>query len=130
MNNTDLAIFNDIMGMIARLENSTPEEIERQYQRRLQERKMKIARHEARWQALLNRMTEKCLEKVDGVKRQGGSINKLYTHKYSGNVAAMMVRPNVWDGVKGKMGRKLIMVYPDGSQVETFEKTISIKRDF
>ena len=130
MDLNDKLIFDDIMMMIAKLENMTPEEVERSYQRRLAERKMRIARHEARWQSLLNRMTEKCLEKVDAVKRQGGSINKLYTHKYSGNVAAMMVRPNVWDGAKGKMGRKIIMIYPDGSQVETLEKTISIKRDF
>ena len=119
-----------LLDVAMNFEKLSNEERDKLYQQFKAERQRKIARHAMKWQDLMNRMTKKCLDKVDELTRLGASINKLYTDRATGNVAAMVVRPNVWDSAKGRMGRSLYMVYPDGGAVQTFEKSISIRRSF
>jgi hypothetical protein len=55
--------------------------------------------------------------------------NRLWESRRTHQVARMLTK-QVWNGAKGRMGTKLVMVYPDGRQSETMEKTISIRSDF
>ena len=99
---------------------------ERAYEAR---REQRIANHAKRVRAMVARITAIQDGFVQEYKRQGATVNKYFRDRYSDNVAVMLTKQG-WNSAKGRIGTKIIMVYPDGTRAETFERTISIKKSF
>jgi len=85
-------------------------------------------RHARRWAAAIDAFTDVQLALITKMEQEGFAVNKLWT--YQGRTAVMMVKRQVWDASKGRMGTRLTMVYPDGSRVTTMERTITVRRTF
>jgi hypothetical protein len=98
----------------------------------MQRRRDRIARNNARFERLLSQMTNKQANAVSMLESNGYKINQVFYKKSKpyGNVAVMMVKEQVWNGDKGRMGRKLLVAYADGTNASTFEKSISMRPVF
>ena len=121
---SDIAV---LINQIAALLNKTPEQVERE----VAARKAARANRNAKFHDALDRCTDiqqLVIEKLV----QGGARppKKLMENRRTGNVAVMLTKFEVWNGAKGRVMPKLMVVYPDGSRTETFEKSISIKKEF
>jgi hypothetical protein len=90
----------------------------------------KVASNNARFYAALNAMTDEQTAVVDRHMANGYHVNKVLVDTRSGRTAVLMVKRPVWWPAKGIMGRKLLVVYPDSKSAETFEKSISIRKEF
>jgi hypothetical protein len=67
---------------------------------------------------------------LDGLRRTGARVwSKLRQDRQTLHVV-MFADAAKWDGAKGRMGRKLYAVYPDGTHHETFERSISVRKTF
>lgn len=121
----------DLMIQIANLLNTTPEEVAAQIAARREAARRNFARKNARYTAALACMSDIQSVVIDSLEANGAKMaGKVYQNRRSGRVAVMMVKNQVWNGIKGRCMDKLMMVYPDGSRTETFEKSISIKKEF
>lgn len=88
------------------------------------------ANKNAAYRSAAEQMTDIQSAVIEKLECEGAKLqNQLWQNRASGNVARMMVK-EAWNGAKGRVMSKLIMVYPDGTRTETFEKTISIKKVF
>lgn len=90
----------------------------------------RIARNNARFEAWLGLMTDAQKDRVIELEASGAKINKVYKRNGVARVAVMMVKRGVWNDAKGAPGTKLMMVYGDGTTNQTFEKSISIRKEF
>lgn len=122
------ALYNDIIRLITLLDDPVAMA---QYEEEMKLRRaIRRAKHERKIAALYDALTDKCEALVAAYKQSGYEVNKFFTDRGSGNVAVMLVKRNVWNHEKSRMGHSLVMVYPDGSRSETREKSISVKREF
>ncbi len=119
-----------LLDLTAKILGTTPENVRAQVAQRQEQARRRIERNNYRYGQALAAMTDVQSCVVDKLEADTCRINKLYVNRQSGNVAVMMVKSAVWWQAKGKIGRKLIMVYPDGTTSDTFERTISIRRDY
>ena len=107
------------------------EEVLREYAREmLRKRRQRIIRNNQSYEDVLSRMTDKQANNISKFEGNAYKINKVFWHKneMDGNVAVMLVKDAVYDDVSGKVKRKIIVVYSDGSHDHTFEKSISIRK--
>jgi hypothetical protein len=88
------------------------------------------ARHAHKWAAMLHHVTPEQVAQINALRALGAKAVRLYQDRTSRNAAVMMQRRPVFDTTRSRMGCKLYMIYPDGSRVETFEKSISIQQSF
>lgn len=79
---------------------------------------------------MVDAMSDVQMALVAKAEQEGHVLVKFYQDRHSRHVAAMLVKEKVWNGAKGRIGRKLLMVYPDGSRSETMERSISIRQSF
>lgn len=84
----------------------------------------------AKWERWLLNLTEIQRKQLVALMGLGAKPCKLFQDRSTEHVAVMLTRPNVYDPGKGKIRRKLYMVYPDGSRAETFDQSISVKGEF
>lgn len=88
------------------------------------------ARHAQRFETMLHHVTPEQVAQINALRALGAKVVRLYQDRASRNVAVLMQRRPVFDTTRSRMGCKLYMLYPDGSRVETFEKSISIQQSF
>lgn len=93
-------------------------------------RRAKAAAQNARFSAALTRLTDRQVALLQKHECDGATLDRLFVNRRTNNVAAMLVKPRVWDGAKGKMAKKLIVLYPDGSSAVTLERSISMKETY
>jgi Tfp pilus assembly protein PilV len=107
-------------------------ELKAMAQAEMQRRRDRIARNNARFDRLLSQMTDKQANAVSMLESNGYKVNQVFYKKNNpyGNVAVMMVKEQVWNGEKGRLGRKLLVAYADGTNASTFEKSISMRPVF
>lgn len=124
------SLLQDLIPGLARVLGTTPEQLQAYVDARREQARQRVARNNQRYREALHSMTDVQSLVVDKHEASGYKINKLYVNRYSQRVAVMLVKRAVWNSAKGKIGCKLMMVYPDGSSSETFERSISIREEF
>lgn len=120
----------EIAEAVARSLGVPIEHLESYVAARRAEAQRRLERHKARWFGAVASMTDVQSVLVDKADREGHVLVKFLIDRHSGNVAALMQKTKVWNGAKGRMGTKLLVIYPDGTQTTTMERSISIKRSF
>lgn len=120
----------ELCQIIAKALGTTPKALEAHIAARREQERRRVASNNARYAAALRAMTDVQAMLVAQAEREGHRISHLRQDRRSGNVAVLMFKEKVWDGAKGRMGMKLLMVYPDGSRATTMEKRISLKQSF
>jgi hypothetical protein len=98
-------------------------------QRAERSRRSAIAKNQ-RFAAALERLTDTQSLRITQQESRGYKFNKMWQNKHSLNVAVLLVNNNIFNPVKGRIGTKLMVVYPDGTSTETFEKTVTLKHNF
>jgi hypothetical protein len=119
--------FNILLGLINSLSGtdiSMEDMLARAQQRALAYRR-RVARGNARYQAMLECMTDAQTARLAQQTARGFKLNKMLQSRQTGKVAAMLVNDQLWNGAKGKIGSKIMLVYADGTTHETFEKKIT-----
>lgn len=108
------------------------EQLAREVHARRDAARRRVERNNARFAQALRSMSAAQALVVAQHEQQGYKVGKLLVSRNSDrSVAVLMQKRPVWDPRKNKMGGKLVMVYPNMPMiVETFERTISIRRDF
>jgi hypothetical protein len=98
----------------------------------MQRRRERIARNNAKYDRLLTQMTDKQANKISQLESNGYKINQVFYKKNDvrGNIAVMLVKEQVWNDEKGKIGRKLVVMYADGTQDSTFDRAIAMRKVF
>lgn len=98
----------------------------------MQRRRERVARNNAKYDRLLTQMTDKQANTICSLEGNGYKINQVFYKKNDsyGNIAVMLVKEQVWNDEKGKIGRKIVVVYADGMQDSTFDKAISMRNVF
>lgn len=98
-------------------------------QAEMNKRRDRIARNNAKYQQLLTQMTNKQANVVSMRDSQGYKVNQVVYNKRrpEGNVAVMLVKDAVFDVDSGKVKQKIIVVYSDGTQDETFQRSIQMR---
>jgi hypothetical protein len=93
-------------------------------------RRERIARNNQTYAQALSQMTDKQALETSKLDGNGYKINQVIWHKADpyGNVAVMLVKPQVYDDVSGKVKQKIIVVYSNGTVDSTFEKKINIRK--
>lgn len=124
-----MGVEQDLLVGIAKLLSMTPEMLRVKMEQDRAARQRRLAKKAAKWQMAMGQMTDLQGAAVDSLVAGGASINRIAMHQVSGNVAVMLTRP-LWDTMKGRMGTKLYLVYPNGKYTATFEKKITIDPDF
>jgi len=120
----------DPIEILARALGTTPQALQTHINAKREQARRRVAANNARYAAALASMTDVQALLVEQAEAGGHKINQLFVDRRSGHVAVMMVKEQVWDEAKHRMGRKLLMVYPDGVRTTTMEKRISIKQSF
>jgi hypothetical protein len=116
--------------MILDLMGLTPEEFKDYVQKSKAAAKMRVIKKNLKFQANLALATDVQTLIADKLESEGAKFSgKIWRNRRSGNIC-MLYSQGTWDSAKGRIGRKLIMIYPDGSVSKTFEKSISIKSEF
>ena len=92
--------------------------------------KARFERHRQQWGAWIDAMKDVQHVLVEEAERTGYKVVRLYRDRASRNVAVLLQKEQVWNSAKGRMGRALMMVYPDGTRGITMERSISIKQKF
>ncbi len=119
----------EIAEILANLFKVSPEALAAYVQERQEAARRRMMSKRASWERSVRAMTNVQSVIIDDMTHDGYQLNKSWTNRASGRVAFMLVK-ELWNSAKGRVGTKLVMVYPDGSRVETFEKTISVKQVF
>jgi hypothetical protein len=101
-----------------------------QARKQLRLRRDRIVRNNQSYAKALSQMTDKQALETSKLDGNGYTINQVFWHKTDpdGNVAVMMVKPQVYDDISGKVKEKLTVVYSNGTVDSTFEKKISIRK--
>lgn len=98
-------------------------------QRREQRRRHAAAKN-ARYAQALSHVTDVQACVVERLQQDGYLLaDKMWQDKQSLNVARLLSK-RCWNAAKGQISTKLVMVYPDGSRAETFERSISIRKTY
>jgi len=131
-NDIDLMFVTGLIAeVIGKLENMTPEEVMAEARRRAAKQRERMMKKHAAFQAAFANVTDKQSLRIAQMESRGyKSGGKIMQDRRSGNVAVLLVNDNIWNGEKGRIGTKLMMVYPDGTSNETFEKKISVRKEF
>lgn len=131
MTDDDREFLNDIAGLVGAITGQTPEQVLANARAKAAASRARMQRANARYYAALSNVTDKQALRIDQqVSRGWRQTSQLWQNRATGNVAIMLVNDQLWNSEKGRMGKKLMMVYPDGTSNETFEKTISIRKQF
>jgi hypothetical protein len=119
--------LNILLGLVNSLMNTTMTiaELRERAQRRAAAYRQRVSRNHARYQAMLQCMTDAQTARLAQQTARGYKINKMLQDLKTGKVAAMLVNDNLWNGEKGKIGTKIMLVYADGTTQDTFEKKIN-----
>ena len=128
-NMTDAQLYTLINKLLS--DPDSVEESLRQYARdSLFRRRERIIRNNARYAQLLTQITDKQALKVSQHESNGYTVNQVFYDKrnVTGNVAVMMVKPQVYDDISGKVKEKLVVVYSNGEVEGTFAKKINIRK--
>lgn len=126
----DSQISDYLYEVVAKALQTTPEKLRADFANKQRQRRERVARSNAAYYDAMESVTVMQETVIGSLEAQGAKRQKqIWQNRASGNIAVMMVK-EAWDGQKMKMGRKLIMVYPDGTMSQTFEKSISIKKEF
>jgi hypothetical protein len=128
-NETEHEMQQEIAEILANLFKVSPEALAAYVQERQEAARRRMMSKRASWERSVRAMTNVQSVIIDDMTHDGYQLNKSWTNRASGRVAFMLVK-ELWNSAKGRVGTKLVMVYPDGSRVETFEKTISVKQVF
>lgn len=122
--------FNILLGIVNGLldTNLTVDQLRAQAERRAAAYRHRVARSNARYQAMLECMTDVQTARLAQQSARGYKINKMLQDRQTGKVAALLVNDQLWNGAKGKIGTKIMLVYADGTTHETFEKKITPDR--
>jgi hypothetical protein len=124
------AIIDDLYEAVGKVFGMSTEQVRQECLRLAANRRARIANRNAAYERALARQTDIQELVISKLISSGHSLQpRLWESCTTGRVARMLTK-QVWNGAKGRMGMKLVMVYPDGSQSETLEKTISIRKDF
>lgn len=119
-----------LMESLARAIGVPVERIAAEIAKRQAADRRRLARHAARWAGALAALTDVQAVLLAKSEQDGCTLNKFFIDRASGHVAPMLVKEKVWDGARHRMGRKLLVIYPDGSSTTTMEKSISVRRSF
>lgn len=124
------ALQDSLKRVIADALGTTPERVQEYIEQRREVARRRVERRNSRYAEALASLTDVQSVLVDKFEADTCEVNKLYVSRQTRRVAVMMVKWKVWWPEKGKIGRKIIMIYPDGTTSQTFEKTISVRKDF
>lgn len=124
---TDLRIITEL---IAKAIGTTPEALRAKVERDRVRAVMRVANHNARYEQALWHITPVQSAKMEELRRGGASVHDRIRQDRRSNNIVMFAQQQKWNSAKGCMGCQLFAVYPDGSVVTTFEKTISVKPSF
>lgn len=119
----------DLADILAKIFNITSDDLAAYVSRRQEASRRRLMSKRAAWERSVRAMTDVQSVIIDDLTHDGYELQKSWTNRASGRVAYLLVK-QLWNPAKGRIGSKLVMVYPDGSQTTTFEKTISIKQQF
>lgn len=122
--------FDFIVDAIAPALGISPEQLKDEVYRHHAKRLGKIRASNARYSKALEHLTPKQTDIITKRESDGWKMNKVWQNKCSGLTAVMLVKYPAWDSSKNRLGKKLAMVYPDGTMAETFERTITVRSEF
>lgn len=127
---SNAAIMNDINDIIARIFQINPESLQAYIDSRKEKARRRVQSNNARYDAAIARITDVQACIIERMEAEGYRMqNRIHINKATGNIAVMLVK-SVWNSAKGRVSPKLVMLYPDGSRNETFEKSITIRQQF
>lgn len=123
--------LDDMLHAFAAVLGKTPDQLRYEFERYRSKQARRVARHNAAFYDALERITKTQAAAIQALRSLGATPwPKLRQHRDSGNVVIFLSRESVWNDVKGRMGRKIYAVYPDGTRSETFERSISVRKEF
>jgi len=121
---------NTLTDLLAQILGTTPEQIQAHIQAKQAAARRRIAANNARYEQALRAMTDTQSCVVDSLVAKGNRLqSEIWINKSTRNIALMLTM-QCWNSMKGRMGIKITMVYPDGTTNSTFEKTISLRKEF
>lgn len=123
-------VSQELLATVAKALGVSVESMKAQIEQRRAIRERRVAARNERFDVALRRVTPVQEVIFDQLLRQGYCANSnIWRSKKTGNVARTFSK-QVWDSAKGRMGRVLVTVYPDGTMNRTMEKRISIRDNF
>jgi hypothetical protein len=128
--NKDAAELKQICDRLFNDPDSLSDILREEARQQIRRKRERTIRNNASFAQLLSQTTDKQAHILSMKESDGYKVNKVYFNRTDprGNVAIMLVKAEVWNGEKGRMGRKLAMLYSDGTIVSTFEKSINIRK--
>lgn len=130
LNDEEKQLLLDIADIVALMTGLTQEQVLAECRLRAERARQRQIAKNARFEAGLLRITDQQALRIGQMESRGYKFNKMWQDRTTQNVAVLLVNDNIWNSEKGRIGTKLMMVYPDGKTTETMEKTISIRKTF
>lgn len=122
--NLDDPLVRSLLEIAASFTGKSQSQIVAEIEARKAALRRRAARHNARYQAMVHSMDDFQAAKVDTLEAQGYRTIRML--QKGDAVAAMLQKDQVWNGIKGRLSAKLVVVYAGGKTSETFERSISI----
>lgn len=126
----DSTVPPELASMVAQLLGCSVEQLAERVHAQRDAARRGVERNNLRFAAALRSMSDVQALVVENRGREGYKVSKLLVSRSSERVAVMMQKRPVWDTVRNKMGGSLMMIYPDGTTSQTFERSISIRKEF
>lgn len=130
LNDEEKQLLLDIADIVSMMTGLTQEQVLAECRVRAERARQRQIAKNARFEAGLRRITDQQALRIGQRESQGYKFNKMWQDRTTQNVAVLLVNDNIWNGAKGRIGTKMMVVYPDGSTTETMEKTISLRKTF
>jgi hypothetical protein len=122
--------LNYLLELVAAAVGQTPDQLRADIARKRARAAHRAGQQNRRYYDALTHVTPKQAKKVQELRQGGATLqSRIRQDRRSLNVA-MFLHQDKWDSAKGRMGSQMYAVYPDGSVVTTFEKSISVKSSF
>jgi len=123
--------FLELVNVLAPALGMTPDQLLGQIAARKARAERQAQRASARYTDALHHITVEQAAQIELLRSEHSARMQsgIRQHRVSENVVVFM-QAQKWNAAVGRMGTKLYAVYPDGSRSETFERSISVRRDF
>ena len=119
-----------LAGIIGSATGRSTESVLAEVAHRGQKERQRVARNNARYDAAAARITPAQQARIDALVAAGARRDSRLQQSRRSGLVAVLLSKQAWWGARGRMGRKLMFVYPDGTVTETFERSIDLRADF
>jgi len=130
MDKLERDVFDDLLGLAAKLEGVPKSRMAAMIARRQEEDRRRVERANQRYAAAVDQMSSEQRERIEALKQKGWKLQSALRQSKSSGKVVRFLHTTAWNPQRSAVGPKMAAVYPDGSVVMAFGKSISVRSDF